>query len=206
MNSNDTAFFIEPQGPLLDALRERKAWLEETMPGQAFCSHPPHCTLLFGNYGSPDVWLEALRRRISTLPPFELVTDGWQQFPCDALADGGHTVAYRVRPTPALGYLQQTVAESMALWRSGNVSEHPLSNREPFASSLRKFGWPFVGPHWIPHFTIGSPLVAPEAPLLAHLMSGSARHRFVARRLSVWCVEGDQHERLHELALASAQI
>lgn len=206
MNSSGTAIFIEPQGTLLEVLLERKAWLEQTMPGQAFCGHPPHCTVLFGAYGSPIAWLESLRQQIGALPVFELETNDWQQFPRDALAWGGCTVTYRVRLTSALSRVQQTVAGCLAPFPVNSPVSHPLAGTEPFASSLRKFGSPFVGPHWIPHFTIGSPLVAPEAAIVTQLMSGSARHRFFVRKLSVWRVEGDRHERLNELALADAQI
>lgn len=202
MNLSDTAIFIEPIGTLREALRERKAWLEQAMPGQPYCGHPPHCTVLFGNYGAPVAWLEALRRLVGVLPAFELETDAWQQFPLDPLAGGGHTVAYRARLTPAITRLQQTVADSLAPFLITSPEAHPLSRIEPFATSLRKYGSPFVGPHWIPHFTIAAPQVASESPLLAQLMCGSTQYHFVVRSLSVWRVEGDRHERLHELALA----
>lgn len=200
-----TALFIEPHGTLLEALRERKAWLEQAMPGQAFCNHPPHCTLLFGSYGAPAEWLETLRENLSAQAAFELEINNWQQFPHDALAGGGHTVAYRAHLTPALAHLQQTVADSLAPFVSVGPNIHPLANTKPFASSLRKYGFPFVGAHWIPHFTIGSPLIPPTDPLLAHLVSGSTRHRFIVQTVSVWRVVGDTHERLHELALADTQ-
>ncbi|SRR5258708_4156877 len=206
MNSSGTAIFIEPHGTLLESLQERKAWLEQTMPGQAFCGHPPHCTVLFGSYGPSARWLEPLRQRLVKLSDFALDTEAWQQFPHDALAGGGHTIAYRVRLAPALLELQQSVGDCLAPFRTTGEKPHPLATTEPFAGSLRKYGFPFVGPHWIPHFTIGSPLVAPDAPLLARLMSGPVRHRFAVQALSVWRVEGDHHERLHELALAGAQV
>lgn len=204
MSTSSTALFIEPRGTLLDAILERKAWLERTMPGQLYCAHPPHCTVLFGNYQPPDQWLDALSRQIGSIPAFELETDAWQQFPRDALAGGGHTIAYRVRLTPLLAHLQQVVAGCLAPFVTTDADAHPLSHAEPFASSLREFGSPFVGAHWIPHFTIGSPMVAPDDPLLTSLMAGPVRHRFIIRDLSVWLVAGERHERLHELALAGS--
>ena len=206
MNSDMIAVFIEPHGSLLASLRERKAWLESRMPKQAYCNHPPHCTLLVGKYGSPRDWLGTLRRRLEDVPAFELETVAWQQFPQDDLAGGGHTIAYRVQLTPALAFLQEAVADSLGPFATQESNAHPLSGTEPFASSLRKFGFPFVGGHWIPHFTIGSPLVAPESALLTVLMAGPVQHHFVVRSVSVWRVDGDYHERLHELALSPLQI
>src|SRR5258708_4398515 len=109
-----TGVFIEPQGSLLELLGARKRWLEQAMPGQAYVSHPAHCTLVFGNYGPIAAWLGKLRQTVAAQPVFELETDAWQEFPGDALAGGGHTVACRARLSPGLTQLQQVVAESLA--------------------------------------------------------------------------------------------
>lgn len=197
-----SAIFIEPRGPLRTALIERKSMLERAMPGQAYTCHPPHSTLLFGDYGSPELWTDNLRAAVISLPPFPLATDAWQEFPNDLQANGGHTVAYRVKLSPDLLRLQLTIAEVVAPFRKPDPIPHPLADREPFASSLMRFGFPFVGPHWIPHFTIGSPRVPANDPLLVTLMAGSAAHEEQINCVSVWRVTADHHERLTELALA----
>ena len=201
MNTGSTGIFIEPRGTLLDALRQRKARLSHDLPGSAFCGHPPHCTLLFGQYGSLADWFDKLRGNVGACPAFDLQTDAWQQFPSDPLAGGGHTVAYRVEPSSELLALQRVVAETVAPYRQPSTVAHLLADREPFASSLKQFGSPFVGPHWIPHFTIGSPRVPAYDPLLARLMTGSPLHTSEVPFISIWRVNADQHERLGELAL-----
>lgn len=194
--------FIEPQGSLRETLSERKCWLEINMPGQAYCSHPPHCTLLFGSFDLVTAWLEKLRQDVAVLPCFELETNDWMEFPNDTLAGGGHTVAYRCPLLPTLATLQLTVANILSPYRSTGPSLHPLAKIEPFATSLRHYGYPFVGSYWIPHFTIGSPKVSADSLLLSQLMTGPVAHRFTVRSVSIWHVDGDHHERLHELALA----
>lgn len=196
-----TAIFIEPSGPLRTSLMERKATLEQAMPGQPYTRHPPHSTLLFGDYGSPEVWIENLRAAVQSLPAFVLATDAWQEFPNDLQADGGHTVAYRVKLSSDLLRLQRTSADVVAPFRKLPPIPHPLADREPFASSLLRFGFPFVGAHWIPHFTIGSPRVPANDPLLLSLMAGSPAHEEQIKCVSVWRVMADRHERLTELAL-----
>lgn len=202
MTIERTAIFIEPQGSLRASLIERKKMLELAMPGQAYTSHPPHSTLLFGEYGPPEIWTEKLRAAVEPLPAFRLSTDAWQQFPNDLQAAGGHTVAYRVKLSPELLRLQLTIAEAVAPFRKNLSVPHPLADREPFATSLNRFGFPFVGPHWIPHFTIGSPRVPANDPLLSTLMAGSAVHETPVGTIAIWRVTADHHERLTELALA----
>lgn len=202
MSISGTALFIEPQGSLLASLRERKAWLESSLPGQVYGNHPPHCTLLFGAYGEPNGWLGLLATAIGRISSFTLTTKDWQQFPNDAMAGGGHTIAYRAEPNPGLFQLQAAAAGTLAPFLEPARTPHPLASIEPFGASLRRYGFPFVGPHWIPHFTIGSPRVASGDPLLAKLMSGPTRHQFPVLAVSVWRVQGNHHERLHEVALA----
>lgn len=197
-----TAIFIEPQGSLRAALVERKQLLEQAMPGQAYTNHPPHSTLLFGDYGPPAIWTEKLRYAVRSVTPFPVSTDGWQQFPNDVQAAGGQTIAYRVRLSPELIRLQLMVAEAIAPFRKPDSSPHPLGDREPFATSLKQFGFAFVGAHWIPHFTIGSPQLAANDPLLLQLMAGSPVHEFSMKSISIWQVANDHHDRLSELALA----
>lgn len=205
-----TAIFLEPTGPLRDALLGRKAHLERAMPGQAYCSHPPHCTLLFGDYGPPAAWFDALRAAVHGVPPFPVETEGWQLFPNDLLAGGGTTVAFRVRLGPQLGQLQRIVAETLAPHRPpaarAAAAGHPLAAREPFATSLGRYGFPFVGEHWIPHFTIGSPRVGAETPLVRELSTGSPCHAFRLGEISVWRVAGEEHTRQAGLPLAGPAV
>jgi hypothetical protein len=204
MNPARTAVFIEPAGSLRAALVELKKTLELAMPGQAYTCHPPHSTLLFGDYGSPEKWIGKLRAAIKLVPPFSLSTDTWQEFPNDLQAAGGHTIAYRVKLSPELLRLQLIVAEIIAPFREPASVAHPLAHCEPFGRSLERFGFPFVGPHWIPHFTIGSPQVPAHDPLLVTLMAGSAAHEFQVNHIAIWRVTADHHERLTELALAGS--
>jgi hypothetical protein len=197
----EIAVFIEPEGSLRQLVVERKAWLEAQMPGQPFCSHPPHATLLVGDYAPPDVWVEEATRKLATCAAFELHTSGWQVFPDDALSGGGQTVAVRVTPSPALSDLQMNMAELLGPFCRAPQQAHPLATREPFATSLRRYGFPFVGNHWLPHFTVGSPRVPIGHPLIEKLQLGSASCTFAVTRLSVWRVHGEHHLRVREILL-----
>lgn len=200
-----TAIFLEPRGSLREAIVLGKQQLERAMPGQPYCSHPPHSTLLFGDYGPIGTWLDALRAATRAVPAFTVETTAWQLFPDDPLAGGGTTIAWRARLDAPLARLQRLVATTLAPHRPATtiaaLAAHPLANREPFASSLRHYGFPFVGDHWIPHFTLGSPGVAAEAPLIGALTAGSPRHQFPLEAISVWSVTGEHHEPRAELPL-----
>jgi hypothetical protein len=174
------------------------------MPAQPYCSHPPHSTLIFGDYGLIDAWKAALADRLKTFPAVEWSTDAWHVFPDDAMAGGGQTVALRGTNTPAIFALQRAVAEILGPFHRAQIEEHALGAREPFASSLRQFGFPFVGAHWLPHFTIGSPRVGPGSPIVAELQSGSPAHSFSVKAIGLWEVRGEHHARIETLPLGRA--
>jgi hypothetical protein len=195
-----TGIFLEPTGSLRDSLVAAKEALAARAPRAAYTSHPPHCTVLHGVYGNSDGWLEPLRRRLAGFPGFLVRTTGWVEFRDDPLAGGGHTLGYRLELSSSLAELQLVVADCLAPFAK-QPGAHPLRDLEPYASSLRRFGFPFVGPHWIPHCTIGSPGAEEAVAIIPALKRFPIHHVFRAEHLSVWAIDGDRHVRRHELAL-----
>ncbi|MEY4387224.1 MAG: hypothetical protein RLY20_2507 [Verrucomicrobiota bacterium] len=194
--------FIEPTGSLAESIRVLKAEVERQLPGQKFCSHPPHSTLIYGQYQDPKLWRDQLAGALAALPPFRIQTTEFGFFYDDALAGGGHTVVFKAQPVPEIYALQKACGDILKRWR---IATQPprggLLEREPFRSSFAEYGFPFVGPHWIPHFTVASLKVAKDAPLLRALTAGNPRHEFLLDRVSVWEIAGDSHAKLFEAPL-----
>ena len=195
--------FIEPTGSLAGAIRLLKAKVEHLLPGQKFCSHPPHSTLIYGEYQEPIFWRSRLASALTGVSPFSIQTAEFGCFYDDVPAGGGHTVVIKAQPTPNIFALQKACADVLKHWRS--TTETPagggLLEHEPFRSSQIEYGFPFVGPHWIPHFTIASLKGTKDSPLLRAITVGEARHEFHLERVSVWEIEGDSHKKLFELPL-----
>ena len=195
--------FIEPTGPLAESIRAVKGEVERQLPGQKFCSHPPHSTLIYGKYQESKLWRAQFAAALATQPPFCIETREFGFFYDDALAGGAHTVVFKAVATPEIFALQKSCGDVLKQWRESDepVARGGLLEREPFRSSFEEFGFPFVGPHWIPHFTIASLKVAKDAPLLRAISSGGAQHEFLLDRVSVWEIDGDSHTKLFEVPL-----
>lgn len=200
---NFLGVFIEPSGSLLAAIEDRKSLLESQMPDQPYTTAPPHCTLVHGRYKLVHKWTKLLARALEAVAPFSVSTSGWQEFPADPMTLGGHTVAFRADLDRNLASLQQIVAKTVAPYAVLPLEQHPLRSVEPFAKSLGKYGSAFVGPHWIPHFTIGSPRVAKGSKLLEDLTAGNSKHRFSVEYVSIWQAENDSHRKLFEIPLGA---
>ena len=197
------AIFIEPTGSLATAICSLKAEVERQLPGQKFCSHPPHSTLIYGQYQETKNWREQLAVALAALPIFRIETREFAFFYDDALAGGGHTVVFKAVATPEIFALQKSCGNVLKEWRgeADPVARGGLIEREPFRSSFAEYGFSFVGPHWIPHFTIASLKVAKDSPLLRAISSGEAQHEFLLDRVSVWEIEGDSHTKHLEVPL-----
>ena len=198
--------FIEPTGSLAGAIRALKAEVERQLPGQRFCSHPLHSTLIYGKYQDTNLWRDQLTTAVAALSPFRVQTTEFGFFYDDALAGGGHTVVFKAQPVPEIFALQKACGDVLKHWRSETEpARGGLLEREPFRSSFAEYGFPFVGSHWIPHFTIASLKVVKDAPLLHAITAGNARHDFALDRVSVWEIDGDSHTKLFDVPLGGAQ-
>jgi hypothetical protein len=195
--------FIEPKGQLLKELLEKKDLLESLMPRQSLTTAPPHCTLVHGKYRGINKWLQSLRSEVSKTIPFEIATDGWQEFPEDLMTGRGHTIAFRIKPSRKLASLQTRIATILAEHIADNETQHPLKFKEPFASSIKKYGSAFIGPHWVPHFTIGSPRVKKSSRLICLIKRGQTKHKFLLKDISIWATTSKKYRRIYIVPLAN---
>jgi hypothetical protein len=195
--------FIEPTGSLAVAIRTLKAEVESNLPGQKYCSHPLHGTLIYGRYREPSLWCAHLAKVLAELPAFCIQTQEFGIFYSDPRADGGHTCVLKVNPTPDIFLLQRSCADVLKKWRilDNNERDEALVESEPIRSSLLEYGFPFVGSFWIPHFTIASLKVPKDSLLLREICTGDSRHEYMLYQVSIWEIEGDWHKKLFELQL-----
>lgn len=199
-SSQKIGIFLEPSGDLRDLIVAQKAKVEAELPGQVFCDHPPHATFIFGGYHSSDIWLEYLLDRI--LPTFTVTVDGYHLFPNDTLAGGGHTLVHRLQSCSAMLEIQQEAAELLEdfVEQPGGEAEPPWG--EPLRTSMQRFGFPFVGEHWIPHMTIASFQTPLDHELIAELQQQPNKGlSFEAKELAVWQLIGSEHRLLETIPL-----
>jgi len=186
------AVFLEPGGNLREAILGWKTKVSRLLPDQPFCSHPPHCTLVHTEVISEGTAFVQLRSILPQIPPFKVLVDQVGIFWNDD-ATGGHTLYLRITPDPKLNELQMYVAESLK-----NIV-HPtrvpafVKNDPVSKNSYENYGYPFAGPHWIPHLSIASLRVEMSHPLIAEFLSWQPGYMLKVNELSCWSVDVDDH-------------
>jgi len=198
----NTALVIEPAPLLAAELAARKARAGAQWPTAPFLHHPPHATLLAGVYESPDRWLAALRDALRHVPAFEIQSSVVITFPDDP-TPGTTTVAFDVAESVELRALQRTVAEVVAPFRVAGAADTlaGLHRRSDAIASARQFGYPWVGSHWKPHFTIAALPSGPTNPLPLEFLAPVPVVRTQVTRVSVWGVLGEEHSTLAQVPL-----
>jgi hypothetical protein len=197
---------MEPVGPLRDFVVDQKRHVEQQLPGQTYCGHPPHATLVVAPYENERDLAAALEDAVDTTGPLDVSTLDMHVFYDDAMAGGGHTVVVRAHLSLELQSLQHAVAHSLRAYLAPAQDDRASSQEWPreFQESLDRYGFPFVGAHWIPHFSIASLQVSKNDPLLQELIGMAAEFSFRLSEISLWRVEGDLHEKLLAVKLGGA--
>ena len=71
-----------------------------------------------------------------------------------------------------------------------------LTGSKQLLESYYKYGFPFVGNHWIPHFSISSLRSEKTHPIIEDFLSTTKQYQFTVDQLSLWRVDGDEHIQL----------
>lgn len=198
------AVFIEPEGALRDMVIAWKARVSRQWPGAAYLTHPPHSTMWVGYVHDGDLVRGALKNAAAQVPAFAISIQSPRVFYDDVLAGGGQTCAFAATLVASLTRLQQLFCDALRVHRSASIDADlpPPLRRAPFLESWRQYGFPFVGPHWIPHFTVASLPVRRDDPVVAEFLRSAPTWEMTLYGVSWWRIARERHERLAWLPLA----
>lgn len=192
------AVFIEPVGDLLHFLSQWKCHVAAERRDQPYLSHPPHATILVSAVTDTAAWRTAIAKFLRDMEPVDLRILRPFAFFDDPGTGGGHTLALEVETTPRLMELQSVVAEASLPFVDQTAISPPagFQERDPCRSSVLKWGYPFVGPHWRPHFSVASLRAPREDPLIVQFLAERAVFNMRISEVGLWNIDKDTHTRL----------
>jgi hypothetical protein len=118
-----------------------------------YLNHLPHLSLYVFNINSnnlSDVILE-FKEMQKSLDQFSAQIVKWKVFENDILTKL-NTLSFEIELSNELKVLQMKVVDSLSNFHIKNNNEY----EGELKFSNDRYGYPFVGNHWIPHITIGS--------------------------------------------------
>lgn len=185
--------FWIPNDGLCQYIQSWKDRFRQLEPDAAYLEHPIHCTIFLFN-GFEEDQSEIISKVNYSKINFSL--DDWKIFENDIVTKAD-TIAVGLKPSKIASEFQLNVANSLL----NNVIEpiHYENNWEgEYNDSFQKYGFPFVGKHWIPHLTIASVKKGGRALIEeAKFKPISINNKKLEGHISLFKISGELHEHIY---------
>ena len=144
-------FFWIPNEELNQYVEAWKNRFRKIEPDAFFLNHPVHSTIFLFNAHEQDQ--SQIISRIKNVK-IDFLVDSWKIFYND-LVTGGDTLSVGLIPNSLAFQFQKDLSESLL-----DFIKTPLFYNNTwegqYKESYDRYGFPFVGSHWVPHLTIAS--------------------------------------------------
>jgi len=161
-------------------------------PDAIYLEHPVHLTLfLFHAYEKDS------KHIISSLKPGKIqpqISD-WQIFENDVLTTSD-TLTIAFKQTTEILEFQSQLAESLLPFIRKPI-DYPNSWEGSYKDSYDRYGFPFVGSHWIPHLTIASVKGAGKSIIKEIKATNINVNETLKGQIALFKIAGNIHECIH---------
>ena len=153
---------LEPDARLSPLIQDFKNRTRSIAGEQLYLGDPPHLTVYLAAFPSTDVLLERWPQVAARHDDLAVNLVGWHVFDADALT-GCQTLVCNIAKydKARLRKLQREIVDLLAPVRDLAASAERFAPRMEFLNDdqrlcIERYGFPFLGDGWEPHFTIGS--------------------------------------------------
>ncbi len=162
-------------------------------PDAVYLSHPVHSTIFLFN-GFEEDQTEIIN--IIKNSKINFLLEGWIVFEND-LVTNADTLAIGLKPSIIASEFQIIVATSLLRFVQKPIF-YKHSWEGAYKESIQKYGFPFVGGHWIPHLTIAS--VKNDGKTLieeAKLSKIILNKEHLEGQIALYKISGENHQHLY---------
>ncbi len=192
--------FILPNRELKSKITFWKKKIEEELDEQPYTNHPPHLTIIHSNINGNKAAINEIKECFEGLKSFKLKVYKTNIFWDDFLT-GGNTLSYNIKKNEYLNEIQKKLSAVFSKYNESNDIPKLFRTQKQLYNSYQNFGFPFVGEHWIPHFTISSLKVAKNHKIIRDFLLDQIDISFTVNTVSIWDINGNQHQMIEEFIL-----
>ena len=184
--------FILPNGKLKHEIMFWKGLVESNYPDQFYTKHLPHLTILNIKVRDINLALKKTMKTINDYNSFHIRIEKKGVFWNDFGTHGGHTLFYEVKKNQYILNLQKVLAESLT---SEVIREKVSIYKKDYEMDLsyKKYGSPFIGEQWIPHFSVASLNNQKNNPVIIKFLEKSINFRFDVMKITFWKIKKNNH-------------
>ena len=194
--------FIEPKKELKNYIKKWKGNIQQSFNNSKLTSHPPHSTVYYSNIFFNKDSLKELDKILKKIKPFKIIATKNDIFLNDKLA-GGDTIYIAIRKNKKLYKLQEQIAEKLKPFLNNKklIKKNIILKNKILSKSFKKYGYPFVGDHWKPHFTISSVKNGNNSDIFKNFIQEKIKFENIVEYISVWRISGNQHNLIKRFKL-----
>ena len=192
--------FIVPEGKLKSRIVHWKNKIEKELNEQPYTNHPPHLTIIHSDIKEKKTAIHEIKECLDGLRPFDLTVQKNNIFWDDLFTDG-HTLSYNIKKNEYLNDIQKKLSSVFFKYKKHSGISDSFKSHKQLYDSYVDFGFPFVGKHWIPHFTISSLKVAKNHKIIRDFLLDKIDISIKVNKISIWKINGNQHQMIKEFAL-----
>jgi 2'-5' RNA ligase len=191
-------FFI-PDKNLVEEINSLKNYFNLKSSKNKYIKHPVHTSFyVFNAEKEKEIKIiNSFSSLNSKLKPVICKFDKWGIFENDFLADGLNTLYLAIEKKTNLFEIQKKVVEELSKF---HLKESTYFNfGKDFMISKEKYGYPFVGNHWIPHITIGGLDIKPQEINKLINRFELSHDRILVNSLNLYLIEKDEHHLIKKI-------
>lgn len=189
--------FYSPENDLRNNIEFIKTYFGSKSKINKYLDHLVHSSIYVFNTELIEIneIIKEFENLQNTLNPITSKIKKWIVFGDDILT-GLNTLCLEVELTNELKNLQYDIVNTLFKFHSNELQNSFEGNLK---ISNDKYGYPFVGEHWIPHFTIGSMEI--ETKKILEHSDGFFQFPkdIIINNLSLYKIEGDSHSLIKKI-------
>ncbi len=196
--------FIEPTKPKFNYLIKWKKRIKETFGNQKYLSHPIHTTIAVFDIKKTikkDFFI-SLKKEMKLYRRFKINIIKPSIFYNDPLTNGD-TLFFKIKKNKKIILFQKKILSHFKKIDK-NILRRLVFKNKKYQTNYKKFGFPFVGMDWIPHFTIASikSRSKKQKEIYKDFLLEKNFHKVLdVKQFSIWQIKKDKHKKIFEIKL-----
>lgn len=191
--------FIEPNYLLKKYIINWKKKFGKLNHKFKYVKHPPHLTILTINLENRKYEIQKIINNIKILKleKFIIQASSKKIFFNDIIT-GGDTIVIDVKKNKNLLNMQKNIADKLIFLNKPSHKEKYFSNIHNL--NYKKYGYPYIGKIWSPHFTICSlNKNFKNKELVNDFMNEKILFNFKLNKISIWEIKKDDHKKIKDI-------
>jgi hypothetical protein len=201
MTNTKYGVFWIPSKRIINIIQSWKERVYELEPNAIYLDHPVHCTffLIISNIQKENDLINCLEECCKLIPKFIIEFDNWHIFWSDK-STGGDTISLQIKPNNVLFYLQEKIATSLMKFKERTVGDQ-ITWQGDYLLSQEKYGFPFIGKHWLPHISVASVCNKGKNIIEEIINSKDIKVPELISKISLFRIDGRLHEHIKSFNL-----